>query len=59
MHRIVGRRALLLIPLLAALLLLLLPASANAITNGEPDDDAHPYVGIIFNVDTFCTGTLL
>src|ERR671912_1269438 len=59
MHRIVGRRALLRIPLLAVLLVLLFPAPASAITTGEPDAGAHPYVGIIFNVDTFCTGTLL
>jgi secreted trypsin-like serine protease len=59
MRRIVSRRAVLGIPLLAALLVLLLPSSASAITNGEPDGTAHPYVGIIFNVDTFCTGTLL
>jgi len=42
MHRIAGRRALLGIPLLAALLVLLFPAPASAITNGEPDGDAHP-----------------
>ena len=59
MPRIVSRRALLQIPLLAALLLLLLPASASAVIHGEPDGDAHPYVGVIFNVDTFCSGTLL
>src|SRR5215217_2411768 len=59
MHRIVSRHALLRIPVLAALLVLLLSTPASAITNGEPDGDAHPYVGIIFNVDTFCTGTLL
>src|SRR5215218_276399 len=59
MQRIVNRRALLRIPLLAALLVLVLSTPASAITNGEPDGDAHPYVGIIFNVDTFCTGTLL
>ena len=42
MHRIVGRRALLGIPLLAALLMLFFPGSASAVINGEPDGDAHP-----------------
>ena len=37
-----SRRALFGIPLLAALLVLLLPGPASAITNGEPDGDAIP-----------------
>lgn len=59
MHRILSRRALLRVPLLAALFVLFLPATAGAITNGEPDGGAHPYVGVIFNAEGFCSGTLL
>ena len=45
---------------LVALAVLLAPAApASAITNGEPDGDAHPHVGVVFNVDTFCSGVLL
>jgi secreted trypsin-like serine protease len=39
--------------------LLAAAAPAGAITNGVPDGDAHPYVGIILNDEAFCTGTLL
>lgn len=59
MRPVISRRALFGFPLLAAPLILLRPPSASAITNGEPDGDAHPHVGTIFNVDTYCTGTLL
>jgi len=34
-------------------------APAAAITGGQPDGTGHSYVGIVFNVDTFCSGTLL
>jgi secreted trypsin-like serine protease len=30
-----------------------------AITNGQPDGQDHPYVGIVFNTQEFCSGTLL
>jgi hypothetical protein len=43
----------------ALLTVFLLTAPAGAITNGQPDGDAHPYVGIIFNDTSFCSGTLL
>jgi secreted trypsin-like serine protease len=47
-------------PFVVALFALLLAAApAGAITNGVPDGDAHPYVGLIFNDEAFCTGTLL
>jgi hypothetical protein len=51
--------------LLAALAALLAAGSAGAITNGEPDGNGHPYVGLIgfFNADGtqghLCSGTLL
>lgn len=32
---------------------------ARAITGGEPDGDAHPFVGLVFDADAFCTGTLI
>ena len=36
-----------------------LSASVGAITNGVPDGDAHPYVGVASSGDWFCSGTLL
>ena len=33
--------------------------SVGAITNGVPDGDAHPYVGVASSGDWFCSGTLL
>ena len=33
--------------------------SAGAITNGVPDGNAHPYVGVASSGDWFCSGTLL
>ena len=34
-------------------------ASVRAITNGVPDGDAHPYVGVASSGDWFCSGSLL
>lgn len=34
-------------------------APGSAITNGQPDGDGHPYVGLILNDESFCSGTLL
>jgi secreted trypsin-like serine protease len=45
--------------LVAIAALLVASAPARAITNGVPDGEAHPYVGIIFNDEAFCSGTLL
>jgi trypsin len=45
--------------LLAALCALLLAAPASAITGGTYDGDNHPYVGLVSNGFTFCSGTLL
>jgi len=37
----------------------LLAAAAGAVTNGTPDGNAHPYVGVASSGDFFCSGTLL
>jgi Trypsin len=37
----------------------LFAASASAITNGVPDGNAHPFVGVASSGDWFCSGTLL
>jgi secreted trypsin-like serine protease len=48
-----------------SMLLMLLPASAGAITNGEPDGNDHPFVGMLAFYDASgeylhrCTGTLM
>src|SRR3954453_10215184 len=52
------RRLLRLLPLLAVLLLLT-ATPALAITNGQPDGNGHPYVGIVYNTRYFCTGSLI
>jgi secreted trypsin-like serine protease len=49
----------------AVSILLLLPTSAGAITNGQPDGNRHPYVGMLTFYDDAgvyqhrCTGTLM
>ena len=52
------RRAVL---LLATMALAILAASgvAQAIINGKPDRNAHPYVGMVYNEESFCSGTLI
>lgn len=35
------------------------PAPVGAITGGAPDGDAHPYVALIFDANSLCTGTLI
>ncbi len=37
----------------------LLPASAGAITGGQPDGNGHPYVAYLDNGVFACSGTLL
>jgi secreted trypsin-like serine protease len=32
---------------------------AGAITNGQPDDNWHPYVGLITDYQSYCSGTLI
>lgn len=44
---------------LALLVAVLVVVPAAAITGGQPDGNRHPYVGIVFNVNNFCSGTLL
>ena len=54
-----------LVALALSTLLVLLPASAGAITNGEPDGNDHPFVGMLAFYDGSgeylhrCTGTLM
>jgi trypsin len=52
------RRAVL---LLATMALAILAASgvAQAIINGKPDRNAHPYVGMVYNAEILCSGTLI
>jgi secreted trypsin-like serine protease len=38
---------------------LALSGSASAITGGQPDGDAHPWVGLVRDAHGFCSGTLL
>jgi hypothetical protein len=51
--------------LITVLLLVLTVGIASAVTNGEPDNDAHPYVGLMVADDADgnplwrCTGTLI
>lgn len=48
-----------------SIMLVLLPSTAGAITNGQPDGDAHPFVGMLAFYDSSgdyahrCTGTLM
>jgi secreted trypsin-like serine protease len=52
------RRLILLVALLTALVVG--PAgSAQAILNGEPDGDAHPYVGMVTDYEYVCSGTFI
>src|SRR5215218_2501520 len=54
------RRAVLLLATMA-LAILLAGGVAQAIINGEPDrgPNAHPYVGMIYNDEFLCSGTLI
>ena len=46
-------------------MLIVLPGDSCAITNGQPDEGGHPYVGAVlffdedFNFITFCSGALI
>ena len=48
-----------------SILMVVLPTTANAITNGQPDGNAHPFVGMLAFYDASgtymhrCTGTLM
>jgi secreted trypsin-like serine protease len=55
------RRALLLLTTMS-LAVLLASGVALAIINGQPDDNAHPYVGMVYNAEgdeSHCSGTLI
>src|SRR4028118_1329186 len=42
-----------------ALAVLLAGGMAQAIINGQPDRGAHPYVGMVYNAKSLCSGTLI
>ena len=42
-----------------ALAVLLAGGVAQAIINGQPDRNAHPYVGMVYNDESLCSGTLI
>jgi hypothetical protein len=44
---------------LALLTLMLIAAPAGAITGGQPDNGAHPQVGMAYNDEWVCSGTLI
>jgi secreted trypsin-like serine protease len=35
------------------------PFAASAIKGGQPDNGAHPFVGMVYNDEIFCSGTLI
>ncbi len=45
--------------LLALALTVLVPAPAQAIIGGHSDGTAHPFVGLVTDKKSFCSGTLL
>ncbi len=52
------RRAVVLLATMA-LAVVLAGGAAQAIINGQPDRDRHPYVGMVHNDQTLCSGTLI
>ena len=52
------RRAVLLLATMA-LAILLAGGVAQAIINGQPDGNRHPYVGMMYNDEFLCSGTLI
>src|SRR4028118_2376157 len=42
-----------------ALAVLLASGVAQAVINGQPDRNAHPYVGMVYNNESLCSGTLI
>jgi V8-like Glu-specific endopeptidase len=54
----VMRRAALVLATMA-LAILLASGVASAIINGQPDRGAHPYVGMVYNAKSLCSGTLI
>jgi hypothetical protein len=47
------------VTLAALLMFLFATVPVAAVTNGQPDDNGHPYVGLVFNDEGFCSGTLI
>jgi len=47
--------------LLVAIVVLATASSAQAIVNGQPDGNGHPYVGMVFQTgsEAACSGTLV
>lgn len=52
-------RALLRLAALVGALMLVTASPASAVINGQPDGNRHPYVGVAFTTETFCSGTLI
>jgi V8-like Glu-specific endopeptidase len=53
------RSRVLLIAIMVVVVLGISPRSATAITGGQPDNGAHPYVGMTYNDEILCSGTLI
>jgi Trypsin len=53
------RRAVLLLASMTVGVLLASSGVAQAIINGHPDRNAHPYVGMVYNSEYVCSGTLI
>ena len=53
------RRAVLLLASMTVGVLLASSGVAQAIINGHPDHNAHPYVGMVYNSEYVCSGTLI
>jgi hypothetical protein len=52
-------RRLVLVLATMALAILLAGGVAQAIINGQPDRNAHPYVGMVYNDEFLCSGTVI
>ena len=48
-----------LIPLIAIVVMFAWASPASAIIGGSPDGESHPYVGMTFNDEFVCSGTLI
>src|SRR4028118_1182192 len=58
-RRVEGMRRTVLLLASMALAVLLAGGVAQAIINGEPDRNRHPYVGMVYNDESLCSGTLI
>ena len=58
-RRVEGMRRTVLLLASMALAVLLASGVAQAIINGQPDRNAHPYVGMVYNAKGVCSGTLI